>query len=311
VVKDRPDLSATPAKVRLLLERCLGKDPKKRLRDIGDMGLLLTETQSPVSSSVSRPSPKLPWITAAVLGVALGVAMWAPWRTTKPANNPLLRLNVDPGADVSLPAPAPGGSDVAISPDGTRLAYVSSKPTRLILRRLDQPKATELPGTDGARFPFFSPDGQWVGFHAGTKLNKISVEGGAVVPLVDFGVANFAGATWGEDGSIVLSEAVGKGLMRIRAGGGQPETLAALGPGELALGLPQILPGGKAILIQSNPGFEADKFNIEVFTLADRRRKVVVRGGASARYVGTPGGAGYLIYLNKATLFAIPHTRRW
>jgi serine/threonine-protein kinase len=306
VVKDKPDLSLAPARVRPLLERCLEKDPKKRLRDIGDMELLLVERPAPVSSSVTRPIAKLPWITATALGVALGIALWAPWRSTKPSNSPLLRLDVDLGADVSLPAPAASGSDVAISPDGTRLAYVSGKPTRLFLRRLDQPKPAELPGTNEASYPFFSPDGQWVGFRAGTKLHKVSVEGGAVVPLVEIGLSNFAGASWGEDGSIVLSEAVGKGLMRIPAGGGPPETLAALGHGELALGLPQILPGGKAILIQVNSGFEPDKNNVEVLTLADRRRKVVVRGGASARYVGTPGGAGYLIYLNRATLFAIP-----
>ena len=95
------------------------------------------------------------------------------------------------------------GSSVAISPDGMRLAYASGTPTRLFTRRLDQPKATELPGTQGAVAPFFSPDGQWIGFAGnGGKLNKISVEGGAVVPLGDFGT--ILGASWGEDGNIVL-----------------------------------------------------------------------------------------------------------
>jgi Tol biopolymer transport system component len=205
---------------------------------------------------------------------------------------------------VSLPALTDGGPSVAISPDGTRLVYASGTPVTLFTRRLDQPKATELPGTQGASVPFFSPDGQWVGFVTAGKLNKISVEGGAVVPLGD--LRGFAGASWGEDGSILVSEAFGKGLLRMPAGGGAPETIAGLGTGELALAFPQILPGGKAILLAAVTALDVDKLTIEVLTLADRHPKILVRGGASPRYLPTSGGAGHLVYVNKATLFAIP-----
>ena len=305
VVKDRPDLSGVPAEVRRLLERCLEKDPKKRLRDIGDLELLLADTSAPAPSKTS-PSGRLPWIAAAMLGVAAGIALWAPWRAEKPVDRPLVRLDVDLGADVSLAAPNPSGSNVVISPDGTRLVYVSGMPTRLFTRRLDQPNATELAGTQGAACPFFSPDGQWVGFRAGSKVDKISVEGGAVVPLADTGTGNYAGASWNEDGSIVVSQAVGRGLVRIPPGGGPLETVAELAKGELAFGVPQILPGGKAILFTAVTALDVDKCNIEVFTPADRRRKILVRGGSSPRYVAAPDGAGYLIYVNKATLFAVP-----
>jgi hypothetical protein len=214
------------------------------------------------------------------------------------------------GADVSLPSLTSGGTSVAISPDGTRLVYASGTPVKLFTRRLDQPKATELPGTQGASSPFFSPDGQWVGFPSGSKLNKISVEGGAVVPLGDIG--NLAGASWGEDGSILVSEAFGKGLLRMPAGGGPPETVAPLGNGErdllkrYQLRLPQILPGGKAVLFSAVIPEGFDTNTIEVLTLADRHRKILVRGGASPRYLPTSGGTGHLVYVNKATLFAIP-----
>jgi serine/threonine protein kinase len=308
VVKDRPDLSGVPAPARRLLERCLEKDPKKRLRDIGDMELLLlAEADEGVGRGPGGP-PHKRWLwpaAAGVLALALGVALWAPWRADKPVERPLVRLDVDLGSDVSLPVPNPSGSSVLISPDGTRLAYISGTPPKLFTRRLDQPKATELPGTQGATVFFFSPDGQWIGFRAGSKLNKISVEGGAVVPLLG-DVGPFAGASWGEDGSIVASEPVGKGLFRIPAGGGPPETLAGLGSGERALSLPQVLPGGKAILFATNPADDVDKNTIEVLTLADRRRKIVTRGGTSPRYVAPPGEPGQLIYLNKATLFAVP-----
>jgi Tol biopolymer transport system component len=92
----------------------------------------------------------------------VGALLYA-YRATRPAEpKPLVRLDVDLGADVSLPTPNNVGSEVIISPDGTRLAYASGTPTKLYTRRLDQPKATELPGTQGASQPFFSPDGQWV-----------------------------------------------------------------------------------------------------------------------------------------------------
>ncbi|MGP8243709.1 MAG: protein kinase domain-containing protein [Bryobacteraceae bacterium] len=306
VVKDKPDLSGVPAPVRRLLERCLEKDPKKRLRDIGDMELLLADTSALASSKTASQTGRLPWIAAVVLGVAAGLALWAPWRTGEPENRPLARLDVDLGAGVSLPAPGACGSSVIISPDGTRLVYVSGTPTRLFTRRLDQPEGTELAGTEGASCPFFSPDGQSVGFRVGSKVDKISVEDGAVAPLADIGFGNFAGASWGEDGSIIVSEAVGKGLLRIPAGGGPAETVAALPNGAIALAVPQILPGDKAILFTDITTLQADKSNIGVLTLADRHRKIVVRGGASPRYVATRGGAGYLIYLSRATLFAIP-----
>jgi Tol biopolymer transport system component len=241
---------------------------------------------------------RLPWITAAVLAAALGVALWTLWRAQKPVDRPLVRLDVDLGADVSLPAPAASGSSVIISPDGTRLAYVSGTPARLFIRRLDQPKATELPGTQGANYPFFSPDGQWVGFRAGTKLNKISVEGGGVVPLGDVGI--IGGASWGEDGSIIASEAFGRGLLRIPAGDGRGTRQWRKGPRVSA----------DSARRQSDSVFgytgDVDKLTIEVLTLADRRRKIVARGGQSPRYLATSSRFGHLVYVNKATLFAIP-----
>ena len=234
--------AATSARASAALRRCLQKDPKRaparhsatcawrsRARS---RPRFRTTTARPRTRPTSAAARALPWAVAGAFAV-VAMLLWAPWRAEKPVDRPLVRLDVDLGADVSLPAPPRRRSSVAISPDGTRLVYASGTPTKLFTRRLDQPKATELPGTQGATAPFFSPDGQWVGFVSGGKLNKISVEGGAVVPLGD--VANFAGASWGEDGSILVSDALGKGLLRIPAGGGPPETVAGLGNGELGL----------------------------------------------------------------------------
>jgi serine/threonine-protein kinase len=317
VVKSDPDWSAlptgTPAYLRRLLERTLAKDRKERLQAVGEARITLrgpmeeTATAAMTAPLRSRLS-NVVLIAAAVLAVVSGVALWALWRATQPVDHPLVRLYVDLGADVLLPATTSTtsglGSSVAISPDGMRLAYASGTPPKLFTRRLDQPRATELPGTQGAAAPFFSADGRWIGFEGiGGNANKISVDGGAVVPLGE--VSNFTGASWGEDGSIFMG-VQGKGVVRIREGGGQPETIVAPGNGEIALVFPQILPGGKAVLFSAYTAPNPDAASIEVITLPDRHRKKVSRGGTSPRYIATSNGAGYLVYLNKATLFAIP-----
>jgi hypothetical protein len=124
-----------------------------------------------------------------------------------------------------------------------------------------------------------------------------------VVPLGDVG--EVFGASWGEDGNILVGVR-GKGLVRIRDGGGAPETVAAPADGEVALAFPQILPGGKAVLFSAYTALNADASSIEVMTLADHNRKTVSRGGTFPRYLATSNGTGHLVYINKATLFAVP-----
>jgi len=301
----------TPREVRDLVKRCLDRDVKRRLRDIGEARIAIEnvgrEPEAAATAAASTlPWRRLPWIVVGLMTAAAAVSLWAPWRASQPVDRPLVRLDVDLGPDVSLPPFNVTGSSVAISPDGTRLVYASGTPKKLFIRRLDEPKATELPGTDGAEGPFFSPDGQWLGFEADGKLKKISVEGGAPILLCD--VINFVGASWGEDGSIVFSSAVNRGLLQISSGGGEPETIAPLGSGEAALARPQILPGDKAVLFTTSTrrSEDEDRFDIEVLTLADHHRKIVARGGSTARYLATSKGIGHLVYTNGAKLFAIP-----
>jgi serine/threonine-protein kinase len=304
VLNKDPDLSATPARVHKLLRWCLEKDRKQRLQAIGDARRLLLESgaESPAqATSLPHKQSRLPWGIAAASFIA--AAALAFWPQPAPPERPLIRLDVNLGADVSLPAATPGVGSVAISPDGMRLAYVSGTPTRLFTRRLDQPKATEFAGTQGAIKPVFSPDGQWIVFQSANKLVRISVEGGAVVPLGD--LANLGGLSWEEDGSLLVSEALGKGLFRIPAAGGPIETVAELSQGELALHDPQVLPGGKAVLFSVFASTQESP--IQVLTLADGKRKTVGQG-FTARFIPASEGApeGHLIYLNKSTLFAVP-----
>jgi serine/threonine-protein kinase len=244
-----------------------------------------------------------PWILIPVVLAAVGV--WAStehYKRTRlaspPTLQPLMRLDVDLGGEAS-PNPDRAPSAV-ISPDATTLVYVSQ--SKLFVRhfdQLDRANSTELPGTERGEGPFFSPDGQWVGFTADGKLKKVPVGGGPVVELC--GSPGRGGGSWGEDGNIILT--LNFTLSRVPSTGGTPAELTVLVPGEVAHRWPQILPGGKAVLFtayRSPTGVEGA--TIEVLSLRERRRKTLVRGGTFGRYLAS----GHLTYIDKGTLYAVP-----
>ncbi|MEO8051597.1 MAG: hypothetical protein ABI833_14355 [Acidobacteriota bacterium] len=208
----------------------------------------------------------------------------------------LLRFDVDLGPDVSLGSGL--GVAAILSPDGTRMAYVSQG--KLFTRKLDQPKATELAGTEGAFSPFFSPDGKWIAFFTVSNLKKLSVDG--VAPVILGATPNAFSGSWGEDGNIIASLNNLGGLSRIPSGGGAPTPVTELAPGELTHLWPQVLPGGKAVLFTSR---SSHGDNIEVVSLKDHHRKTLYRGGTFGRYLATSKGTGHLVYMNNGTLFAM------
>jgi serine/threonine protein kinase len=308
---------STPVAIRNLLKRCLDRDVKTRLQWIGEARVTISNAgKGQEASTPSRPGlENRGWIASAVLAIVAAIALWALWRETRPVEKPLVRLDVDLGPDISLPSPEVTVlSAVAISPDGTRIVYlasVSGGMPRLFTRRLDQPTAMELPGTTGASGQCFSLDGQWIGFYAGGKFNKISVEGGAVVPLTD--VPGYpGGASWQEDGDIIVAGAISAGagagaggLARISSGGGAPTMITDIN-GDLGHVFPQELPGRKAVLFVAYSKLSPEKASINVVTLADGHRKTIVREGTAARYVATSNRSGHLLYSKKGTLFAVP-----
>ena len=310
-IMERPSPSigdVAPPALDRLLKRCLEKDPENRWQSARDLKTELEWIAQAPSDVATSPSStgrhqSLPWVAVAVLAVVAAGASWVAYRATRPAElKPLVRLEVDLGRDVYLNAL--GGSDIILSPDGSRIAYLSRN--HLFTRKLDQLGATELQITAGATSPFFSPDGQWIGFIAGGKLRKVSVDGGAEIALCD-AAASYTGADWGEDGNIIASLRVSGGLSQVPSAGGTPAPVTELEGEERTHRWPQILPGAKAVLFTAeNATVGFDDAHIDVVTLTDHHRKTLQRGGTFGRYLAASEGKGYLTYVSRGTLFAVP-----
>ncbi len=314
VLRDTPEYAAlpadTPPRLRRLLERCLDRDIKMRLRDIGEARVEIakiesgapdTSTMSAARSSVpaSTRSRLLPWAVAALFAVTsvTALALWAPWRAAP--ERPLVRLSADLGPD----AVAGVRSTVAISRDGRRIVFPirgANGTQQLATRLLGQATATPLAGTENGEMPFFSPDGQWIAFAADGKLKKVPVLGGAAFALCD--APALRGGSWGEDGTIVAALNITVGLSRVSDAGGTPQALTSLVKWEQTHRWPQILPGGQAVLFTAstnNNGFE--DATIEVLSVKTGQFTTVVRGGYAGRYL-----AGSLVYMHQGVLFSVP-----
>ena len=221
VLTAEPDIVSVPLEIQWLVRKCLDKDPQKRLRDIGDAWDLLGR---PDATIVARPSSRFRragWIVLALLVVSLASITWNGFPSRVPDDKPAVRLDVDLGAGVSIDGT--GLANLVISPDGTRLAYVSHD--RLFTQRFDETRPNELTSVEGATAPFFSPDGQWIGFFGYGKLRKVSVNGGLPVDLWTMTSGYRAGASWGEDGNIIAPLSSTGPLLSISSAGGSPGPL--------------------------------------------------------------------------------------
>jgi serine/threonine-protein kinase len=184
------------------------------------------------------------------------------------------------------------------------LAVVGTRqgPRQLFVRKLDQLQAAPLAGTEGAESPFFSPDGQWLGFFANGKLKKISVTGGAPVTLAD--APQSRGAAWTDDDAIIFMPDLTPGLtfMRVSAAGGAPTPFGVMGTGAILQRWPQVLPGGQALLYTEHSSTTVgDGANVVVSSIKGDAPRILVRGGYFGRYVSS----GHLVYLSQGTLFAV------
>ena len=195
-----------------------------------------------------------------------------------------------------------GRPSLALSPDGSQLVYVVNRQgqRQLYLRPMGDFAARPLPGTEGAFQPFFSPDGEWVGFFTPTELKKIAIRGGAPVTLCDAG--NVVGASWGTDGEIVFADREGGQLSRVSANGGTPEVVLRpdLAQGEFGFLWPQVLPEGHGVLLTLFKGLKGP--SIAVVSLDTGERRMLIERGSGAHYVPT----GHLVHGGEGGILAVP-----
>jgi Tol biopolymer transport system component len=281
-----PRWRALPPKVQRLLRSCLAPDPRRRLRDIGDVRLLL-ENETPTAEP-ARPSRRV--VAGALLGAAGGLAIGA-WGWLRPATPPSGRrlqfiASLPVAARVYQEAVA--GTSIALSPDGGLLVVAATgrEERELYVRSLDALDATALPGTTGGAAPFFSPDGRWIGFYADGQLRRVPREGGAPVTIADAPGAP-TGACWGPNDQIVFTCGWRSALYAVPAGGGQVATIAALEPPDVFMRSPDLLPDGHVALVDVAAGTARPRA-VTAIDLRTRQR-VVVAEGSSCRFVPATG----------------------
>jgi eukaryotic-like serine/threonine-protein kinase len=309
----------TPPALDRVVRKCLAKDRERRWQTAADLCDELTWiAQAPaveparalVPARSRRGMPLAAGVTMLLLGLA--AAAWWFWpqqRADPPRTARHLSMALPDGLRLS-----PGG--IAMAPDGESIVFVAAPPPaggepaggspapRLYLRRLESMEVREIPGTEGARTPFFSPDGQTVGYLTNAALMKVSLQAGApvhiaVVPPVS------RGAVWLPDGSILVAPSHTQGLVRVSADGqSQPETNLDEAAGERAHSWPQLLPGGAEVLftIRRGTAENADASDIALLTVATGTWRVILKGAAFGQYAST----GHLLFVRAGTLSMMP-----
>ena len=305
VLKIDPDWSSLPVnlhpRIRTLLERCLEREVKNRYQAVADARVDIQKALADPAGVLVQPAAAvasatwksiIPWIaaTAIVSILAAGVAVW---NLRVPETGPVARFSYVLPEDQRFTRR--DQHLVALSPDGSTMAYVAN--FQLYLRTLDTLESSPIPGTDQAGRPFFSPDGQSIGYWSGGELKKIAVSGGVPVTLANGGRSK---SSWNADDTITFANT--EGIMRVSVSGGPRELLVAASGDEI-LRSPQILPDGESVLFDVvGPARGAVSVReIVVQSLESGERKVLFPG-IDPQYVST----GHIVYGLNGVLFAVP-----
>jgi serine/threonine protein kinase/Tol biopolymer transport system component len=300
VLSAEPDWTAlpraTPAGVRNVLRRCLARDRGQRLHHI-------TDARLEIEQALAEPRDRLRPLRWALPVLLLVLALASAAIVRRPASPrasriplPRLHLNAPPGVEPF------DGLTWALSPDGTRIVVASGDGSarRLYDRPLRSLEAAPIRGTEGGASPFFSPDGQWIGFHVEGRLKKVPIQGGEPVDLC--AAPSPRGAAWGSDGTIVFAPSGRGGLWRVPAAGGTPKPLTDSPAGEVHR-WPTFLPGGKAVVFTVlSANNREDERVIAVLSLATGERRVLLKGGTYPRYAAS----GQLLFGRSGALHAVP-----
>ena len=315
ILRAEPDWSALPAqtpfRVRELLRRCLQKDPKQRLHDIADARIEIEEALASPAAGLEVSAPpvrpgrgRLAWgVGGAVLAAAITALFLL--RPAAPRPGPTVVravLPITPAERFAFYRRA-----VAVSPDGETVVFtgIHQGAQALFRRALSGRSAELIRGTERGHSPFFSPDGQWIGFFTRAELKKVPLSGGTPVSLTPMPPIT-AGASWGENGQIVLARKFNGPLDVVPAAGGVPAKLTQLdsSAGEHAHLFPQVLPGGRGVLFTLRKGRDFSDTvasSIAVLDPATGKRNVILEGASFARY-----GAGRLVFVRGPSVFSVP-----
>jgi eukaryotic-like serine/threonine-protein kinase len=301
------DLAALPAdvppEIRWLLARCFEREPRRRLRDIGEARVLIESGAAPVSAAPAAPAGRARWLAPVLVVAAVALAALAGSWLAQPS--PVV---VDPQQfAIALPphqeVMAAGNALLAFAPDGGAVVFSGLDRGRqtLMRRRLGDREAEPIPGTEEGAGVFFSPDGRWIGFSSRSRLLKVQAEGGRPVPLAES--SGTGGGAWLRDNTIIYAPAYSDGLFRVSADGGTAERLTTPNreDGELGHWWPEALPGDRYVLFTAFRS-PADRSRVGVLDLVTRDVRWVVEGGFFGRYAPS----GHLLYARERRLFAMP-----
>jgi len=306
-----------PRALDRLIATCLAKDPDDRWQSARDVARELTWVRESSSATTSDASigakaampgrqKRIPVSAAAVLVlVAVAAATAATWSL-----RPIASIPPSPVARLSLTLPSGDHlgdlvrPSIALSHDGTALAYIGLREgtNQIFVRAIDSLETHLVPGTDNASAPFFSPDGQWIGFFSGGKLKKVPTTGGAVQTVCD--ATSNEGGTWAADDTIYFAPSNTSSLWKVSATGGSPTAVTTLdrSKGEVSHRWPQVLPGGTAVIFTVWTGPGTDERHLHLQMLGSGERRVLVQGASTGRYVSS----GHLVYSRDDALFAVP-----
>jgi len=305
----------TPPALDRVVKRCLAKETDERWQTANDLANELKWIAEGDSQVMATPTPAARGFRALgrralildlgallLIAAVASVVTWNLRPTPSPAPQPVSRfvVNLPPGQQL---AGLESGPAEALSPDGSHLAYVAQQggTQQLYLRAMDSLEARPIPSTEGATAPFFSPDGQWLGFFAGGKLKKVSVSGGAALTLGD--AVNSGGASWGNHGMIAFPSSYVSPLQQVPDAGGAPQPLTHLEKGENSHRWPEFLPGGKALLFAA--GVATTNWinpRLAVQSVGTGERRNLIQGGTNPRYAPSE----HLVYAQGGSLMAVP-----
>jgi len=306
VVMKAPDLGAAPAELRRLLARCLEKDPKKRLRDIGDAWELLDESASPAAVTTGARRGWLAWALTATTTAALLLMAWVFIRPTAPVPR-LYEFTF--GLPVEgVEANRPLGS-LSLSPDGRQIvvAWFFAGEAQLWVRSLDDSEPRRLVATERLNsnpYPFWSPDSRYIGYFSDSALRKVAVSGGQSAKIAD--AEGGRGGTWNADGVIVFAPGTNREIQRVADGGGTPVDVTQPGVGDVRppRQFPTFLPDGRHFLYtEGRSPAETNGIYLASIDGGDSRR--LLPDVSNAVYApAADGGPGAILFARGTTLMA-------